>query len=142
MNRWRNHLSTVSIMVSSLRISETIARTECLRTLNPRRRLSPLFLRGRARLTDGPRRECDGDIGARSSQYRRCSVGRMTITFAARPLTFALGAFVLTLGSACEAAGAEDLGPTVELKPGQEIAFSVAIADGHVTPGKARLLRS
>ena len=66
----------------------------------------------------------------------------MTITFAARALTFALGAFVLTLGSACEAAGAEGLGPTVELKPGQEIAFSVAIADGHVTPGKARLLRS
>ena len=47
----------------------------------------------------------------------------------------ALGAFVLALGSACEAAGAEGLGPTVELKPGQEIAFSVAIADGHVTPG-------
>ena len=36
----------------------------------------------------------------------------------------------------------EDLRPTVELKPGQEIVFSVAIADGHVTPGKARLLRS
>jgi hypothetical protein len=71
-----------------------------------------------------------------------CSVEHMTITIAARAPTFALRAFVLALGSACEAAGAEGLGPTVELKPGQEIAFSVAIADGHVTPGKARLLRS
>ena len=66
----------------------------------------------------------------------------MTITVAALALIFALGAFVFTLGSACEAASAEDLGPAVELKPGQQIAFSVAIVDGHVTPGKARLLRS
>ena len=62
------------------------------------------------------------------------------MTFAAGP-AFALGAFALALGSAREAAGAEDLGLTVELKPGQEIAFPVAIIDGHVTPGKARLLR-
>ena len=59
------------------------------------------------------------------------------MTFAA----FALGAFVLALGSVCEASRAEDLGPTVELKPGQEIAFPVAIVDGHVMPGKPRLLR-
>jgi hypothetical protein len=59
------------------------------------------------------------------------------MTFAA----FALGVFVLALGSACEALRAEDLGPTVELKPGQEIAFPVAIVDGHATPGKARLLK-
>ena len=84
--------------------------------------------------------ECDSDIGALSCRYRRCSVGRMSITFTPA-LTFALGAFVLALGSAREAAGGEDLGPTVELKPGQEIAFPVAIVDGHVTPGKARLLR-
>ena len=70
------------------------------------------------------------------------NIGTVRSTIAARAPTFALGAFVLALGSACEAAGAEGLGPTVELKPGQEIAFSVAIADGHVTPGKARLLRS
>jgi hypothetical protein len=59
------------------------------------------------------------------------------MTFAA----FALGAFVHALGSACEASRAEDLGPTVELKPGQEIAFPVAIVDGHVALGKPRLLR-
>jgi hypothetical protein len=59
------------------------------------------------------------------------------MTFAA----FALGAFVLALGSACEALRAEDLGPTVELKPGQEIAFPVAIVDGGVMLGKPRLLR-
>ena len=59
------------------------------------------------------------------------------MTFAA----FALGAFVLALGSACEALRAEDLGPTVELKPGQEIAFPVAIVDGRVMLGKPRLLR-
>ena len=58
------------------------------------------------------------------------------MTFAA----FALGAFVLALGSACEASRAEDLGPTVELKPGKEIAFPVAIVDGQVIPGKPRLL--
>jgi hypothetical protein len=54
---------------------------------------------------------------------------------------FALGAVVLALGSACEALRAEDLGPTVELKPGQEIAFPVAIVDGRVMLGKPRLLR-
>jgi hypothetical protein len=59
------------------------------------------------------------------------------MTFAA----FALGAFVLALGSACEALRAEDLGPTVELKPGQEIAFPVAIVDGRVMLGKPRLSR-
>ena len=59
------------------------------------------------------------------------------MTFAA----FALGAFVLALGSVCEASRAEDLGPTVELKPGQEIAFPVAIVDGRVMLGKARLSR-
>jgi hypothetical protein len=64
----------------------------------------------------------------------------MGMTFAAG-LAFALGESVLALGSAREAAGAEDLGLTVELKPGQEIAFPVAIVDGHVTPGKARLLK-
>jgi hypothetical protein len=53
---------------------------------------------------------------------------------------FALIAFVLALGSACEASRAEDLGPTVELKPGKEIAFPVAIVDGQVIPGKPRLL--
>jgi hypothetical protein len=53
----------------------------------------------------------------------------------------ALAAFVLALGSACEASRAEDLGPTVELKPGQEIAFPVAIVDGRVVLGKSRLLR-
>ena len=63
------------------------------------------------------------------------------MTFAAS-LAFELSAFVLALGSAREAAGAEDLGLTVELKPGQEIAFPVAIVGGHVAPGKARLLRS
>ena len=61
------------------------------------------------------------------------------MTFAAS-LAFELSAFVLALGSAREAAGAEDLGLTVELKPGQEIAFPVAIVGGHVAPGKARLL--
>jgi hypothetical protein len=54
---------------------------------------------------------------------------------------FALGALVLALGSACEASRAEDLGPTVELKPGQEIAFPVAIVDGRVVLGKSRLLK-
>jgi hypothetical protein len=66
--------------------------------------------------------------GVRSSQYRRC-------------WSTALAAFVLALGSACEASRAEDLGLTVELKPGQEIAFPVAIVDGRVLLGKARLLR-
>ena len=59
------------------------------------------------------------------------------MTFAA----FALGASVLALGSACEASREEDLGLTVELKPGQEIAFPVAIVDGRVMLGKQRLLR-
>ena len=45
------------------------------------------------------------------------------MTFAAS-LAFELSAFVLALGSAREAAGAEDLGLTVELKPGQEICLS------------------
>ena len=63
------------------------------------------------------------------------------MTFSPLGLAFALGESVLALGSGREAAGAEDLGPTVELKPGQEIAFPVAIVGGHVTPGKALLLK-
>jgi hypothetical protein len=33
----------------------------------------------------------------------------------------------------------QDLGPTVDLRPGQEVTFPVTIADGKVTPGPARV---
>jgi Acetyltransferase (GNAT) domain len=66
-----------------------------------------------------------GEVSADRHLVAEALVGRTSMTFAA----FALGAFVLALGSACEALRAEDLGPTVELKPGQEIAFPVAIVD-------------
>jgi hypothetical protein len=36
------------------------------------------------------------------------------------------------------AAMSQDLGPTIDLRPGQEVTFPVTIADGKVTPGPAR----
>lgn len=43
--------------------------------------------------------------------------------------------------AAWRAASAQDLGPSVELRPGQEVTFPVTIANGEVTPGKARGLK-
>ena len=54
----------------------------------------------------------------------------------ASALTF--GAFIVTLSLSREAPRAQDLGSSVSLRPGQEVTFSVAVADGRVTPGQAR----
>ncbi len=54
---------------------------------------------------------------------------------------FALGAVVVALGAPAGAARAQDLGPALDIKPGQEATFPVTIADGHVTPGKPQLSR-
>jgi hypothetical protein len=52
-------------------------------------------------------------------------------------LTF--GALALAAALPRAVAIAQDLGPTVDLRPGQEVTFPVTIADGKVTPGPARL---
>jgi hypothetical protein len=46
-----------------------------------------------------------------------------------------------TLALALAPASAESLGPAIDMKPGQEIAIPVTIADGKATPGPARALR-
>ena len=46
----------------------------------------------------------------------------------ASALTF--GAFIVTLSLSREAPRAQDLGSSVSLRPGQEVTFSVAVADG------------
>jgi hypothetical protein len=51
----------------------------------------------------------------------------------------ALGAFALAIAVSWRAGRAQDLGPALDLKPGQEATFPVAIADGKVTLGKPRL---
>jgi hypothetical protein len=61
----------------------------------------------------------------------------MARTFGARASALTLGAFVLAVGSPREVR-AQSLGPTLELRPGQEVTFPVAIADGRVTLGAAR----
>ncbi len=48
-------------------------------------------------------------------------------------LTLSALAFALALPRAF--AIAQDLGPTIDLRPGQEVTFPVAIVDGKVTPG-------
>jgi len=57
-----------------------------------------------------------------------------------RPAGFALSA-LLTAVCPCEAARAQHLGPTLDLKPGQEMAVPVAVAGGRVTLGRPRLSR-
>lgn len=56
-------------------------------------------------------------------------------------LRLAGGALLFGVAARGEAAPAQDLGPTLDLKPGQEITFAVAIADGRVTFGSARASR-
>lgn len=53
----------------------------------------------------------------------------------------ALGALLFAIAVSREAACAQNLGPTLDLKPGQEMTFPVSIADGRVTFGSARASR-
>ncbi len=57
------------------------------------------------------------------------------------PLRFgaALASVAFALAVPCGAARAQALGPTVDLRPGQEVTIPVTIADGKVTPGPARV---
>jgi hypothetical protein len=48
---------------------------------------------------------------------------------------------LLAAASSCGAAPDQDLGPALDLKPGQEIAVPVAVAGGRVTLGRPRLSR-
>jgi len=61
---------------------------------------------------------------------RRILAARAALTLGA----LALGA----VAAPPEAARAQDLGPTIALRPGQEITFQVSIADGRVTFGPSR----
>ncbi len=51
-----------------------------------------------------------------------------------------LGALTLAtaLASPSESAVAQNLGPTIDLRPGQEVTIPITILDGKVTPGPAR----
>ncbi len=64
----------------------------------------------------------------------------MRSTFSARAY-LTLGALLFAGAVPREAARAQDLGPTLDLRPGQEVTFPVAIADGRVTFGAARASR-
>jgi hypothetical protein len=115
--------------------------------LAKRHGMTPTFETARMYTREPPKSRLDRCFGVTTFELCEVSVdrhlvaeapvGRPSMTFAA----FALGAFVLAPGSAGEASRAEDLGPTVELKPGQEIAFPVAIVDDRVMLGKPRLSR-
>jgi hypothetical protein len=50
-----------------------------------------------------------------------------------------LGALALAGALPRAVALSQDLGPTVDLRPGQEVTFPVTIADGKVVPGPARV---
>jgi hypothetical protein len=52
-------------------------------------------------------------------------------------LTLSALVFAVTVlrGAAC----AQGLGPTLDLRPGQEVTFPVAIADGHIALGPPRV---
>jgi hypothetical protein len=52
--------------------------------------------------------------------------------------TACLGALALAVAASRAAAIAQDIGPTVDLRPGLEVTFPVTITDGKVTPGGAR----
>ena len=54
------------------------------------------------------------------------------------PLALTLGALAFLLALPRAMAVAQDIGPTIDLRPGQEVTFPVTIADGKVTPGGAR----
>jgi hypothetical protein len=56
----------------------------------------------------------------------------------ARARAVTLGALLFGVALPGETARAQDLGPTLALKPGQEVTFPVAVADGKVTLGPAR----
>ncbi|SRR5260370_18527995 len=62
----------------------------------------------------------------------------MRSTLRARASALTLGAFVLAVAAPRDAARAQGLAPTLDLRPGQEVTFPVAIADGRVTLGQAR----
>jgi hypothetical protein len=57
-----------------------------------------------------------------------------------RNVRTALTLGALALAAALPRAGAmsQDLGPTIDLRPGQEVTFPVSIAEGKVVPGHAR----
>ena len=52
-----------------------------------------------------------------------------------------LGALALAGALPRAVALSQDLGPTLDLRPGQEVTFPVTIADGKVVPGLARVLK-
>ena len=54
-------------------------------------------------------------------------------------LTLTLGALAFALSPSPLVAVAQDIGPTIDLRPGQEVTFPIAIADGKVTAGPARV---
>ena len=56
-------------------------------------------------------------------------------------LALALGACVFAVAVPRGGPRAQDLGPALDLRPGQEVTFPVTIADGRVTLGKARASR-
>ena len=77
-------------------------------------------------------------------QGREGFVERLTGALGPRPLAraaIALAAVALAVGSPVGAARAQDLGPALDIKPGQEATFPVTIVDGRVTLGKPRLSR-
>jgi hypothetical protein len=62
----------------------------------------------------------------------------MRSTFSARASALTFGAVVLAVAVPRGAAFAQGLGPTLDVRPGQEVTFAVAIVDGRVALGPAR----
>ena len=58
--------------------------------------------------------------------------------WSARASALTFGAFLFAVAVLQEEALAQDLGPTVDLRPGREVTFPVTIVDGRVTLGPAR----